>query len=255
MIIDTHCHLFQEYYDNLSTVINKMNNNIIIVSGTNYKTNKEVIGLCNKYNNIFGTLGYHPSELKNFKYDDLKLIEENIDNPKIVGIGEIGLDYHWQTDNKDFQKEIFEQQLKIAKSNKKTVVVHSRDALEDTYNILSKKEYRNMKIILHCYSYDLEMARKLTKIGIMLGVSGVVTFKNAEKLEDVVKNIDLNLLLLETDSPYLTPVPFRGKTNEPINVIIVAKKVAEIKNISMEEVCKITTNNAIRQFDLNIDLW
>lgn len=254
MIIDTHCHVFQQYYDNIEEVINKIKNNIIIVNGFDYQSNKEVIELCNKYNNVYGTIGYHPSELQTFDYEQLQFIEENINHPKIVGIGEIGLDYHWQDENKGIQKELFEQQLRLAKKFNKTVVVHSRDALDDTYNILSKDEFRNMKIVLHCYSYDLEAAQKFVELGIMFGIGGIVTFESASELKIVVKNIDLKYLLLETDSPYLSPVPFRGKKNEPVNVQLVAKKVAEIKNIDFAEVCRITTDNAIRQFDLKIDL-
>lgn len=254
MIIDTHSHIFKEYYKNVDEVINKMKNNIIIVCGTNYNNNKEVIKLCNKYNNVYGTLGFHPNELEDFEYEHIKIIEENINNPKIVGIGEIGLDYHWNDNNKDFQKEIFEKQLDLAKKYKKTVVIHSRDAFEDTYNILSSNKYRNLKVILHCYSYDLEKAQKFINLGIMLGISGIVTFTSAKQLREVVKKIDLKHLLIETDSPYLAPVPFRGKKNEPLYVKLVAQKIAEIKNISVEDVYLATTSNAIHKFDLKIDL-
>ncbi len=250
LIIDTHCHLFDEYYSNLDLIINNMKSNIIVVSGSNIKTNQEVIKLCNKYGNVFGTLGFHPSELDNFDNKDLEFIEENINNPKIIGIGEIGLDYYWQTDNKIIQQTVFKKQLDIALKHNKAVVVHSREALTDTYNILKQKKYRNMKIVLHCYSYDLEMAKKFTKLGFMLGIGGIITFKNSGTLRSVVKNIDLKYLLLETDSPYLAPTPYRGKVNEPKNVKLVAEKIAEIKNIDIEEVYKITTNNAICQFDL-----
>lgn len=254
MLIDTHCHLFSEYYDDIDVVIKKMESNIIVVSGTNTTTNKEVIELCNKYKNVYGTLGIHPSELENLKSSDLDFIVENINNKKIIGIGEIGLDYYWTTDNKEFQKEIFEAQLKVAKKYNKTVVIHSRDALSDTYSILSKKEYQDMKIVLHCYSYDLETAKKLTKLGIMLGIGGILTFDKSKELENVVKNIDLKYLLLETDSPYLSPVPLRGKRNEPANVKFVAEKIAKIKNVEVEKVIKITSDNAISQFDINFDL-
>ncbi|MDD2180845.1 MAG: TatD family hydrolase [Bacilli bacterium] len=254
MIIDTHCHLFKEFYKDIDTIIKNMQSNIMIVSGTNIETNKEVIDLCNKYNNVFGTLGFHPSELDDFDEKDFLIIENNINNPKIIGVGEIGLDYYRKTDNKDKQLNIFEKQLEIAKKHNKPVVIHSRNALEDTYNVLKQEKYNGLKVMLHCYSYDLEMAKKFTELGFMLGIGGIITFKNAESLYEVIKNIDLKYFLLETDSPFLTPVPYRGKINQPVNIKIVAKKISEIKNISIEKVYKVTTHNALRQFDIKLDL-
>ena len=218
-MIDTHCHITSEYYDNIDEVINKMKDNIIIVSGTNKDDIKEVINLCN-YKNVYGTIGIYPTEEL-----DLKIIEDNINNKKIVGIGEIGLDYHLET-----------------------VVIHTRDAIQDTYDIL--KNYKDLKKVIHCYSGSLEMAKEFIKINCRLGIGGVLTFKNS-KLKDVIKEIDLKYLLLETDSPFLTPEPYRGTKNEPYNIIYVAKKIAEIKDISLEEVLDITTKNAKEQFDLD----
>jgi len=252
MMVDTHCHLNLSDYDNLEEVINKMDNNIIIVSGCDDKTNQEVVELCDKYSNVFGTIGIHPQEVGTATDKSLKYIEDNLNHPKIVGIGEIGLDYHWTKDNKDLQLMWFAKQLSLAKKYNKCVVVHSREAIKDTYEILRK--YELSKIDIHCYSSSLEMAKEFIKIGARLGIGGVVTFKNSEKLKEVVKNIDLQYLLLETDSPYLTPEPNRGKKNEPFNVYFVAKKIAEIKNISIDEVLTQTTKNAIDQFDLPIIL-
>ncbi len=254
MIIDTHSHVFSAYYKDIDLIINKMKNNIIVVSGTNVETNKEVIDLCNNYSNVFGTLGFHPTELTDFNENDLMFIEENINNPKIIGIGEIGLDYHWKEIDRELQIKTFEKQLEMALKYNKTAVVHSRDAMTDTYNILNQDKYKNIKVILHCYSYDLNMAKKFTELGFMLGINGIITFKKSQILQEVVKNIDLAYLLLETDSPYLAPEPLRGQVNEPINVKLVAEKLAQIKNINIEKVCEVTTNNAIRQFDLNLDL-
>ena len=237
---DTHCHITSEYYDNILEVISKMKDNIIIVSGTNKEDIKEVISLCN-YKNIYGTIGIYPTEEL-----DLKIIEDNINNKKIVGIGEIGLDYHLEH-NKEEQKNKFIKQLDLARKYNKTVVIHTRDAIQDTYDIL--KNYKDLKKVIHCYSGSLEMAKEFIKIGCRLGIGGVLTFKNS-KLKDVVKEIDLKYLLLETDSPFLAPEPLRGTKNEPYNVIYVAKKIAEIKNISLEEVLDITTLNAKDQFDL-----
>ena len=239
-MIDTHCHITSEYYDNINEVINKMKDNIIIVSGTNKDDIKEVIELC-KYKNVYGTIGIYPTEEL-----DLKIIEDNINNKKIVGIGEIGLDYHLEH-NKEEQIDKFIKQLDLAQNYNKCAVIHTRDAIQDTYDIL--KNYKDLKKVIHCYSGSLEMAREFIKINCRLGIGGVLTFKNS-KLKDVIKEIDLKYILLETDSPFLTPEPLRGTKNEPYNVIYVAKKIAEIKGISLEEVLDITTRNAKEQFDL-----
>ncbi len=248
IMIDTHCHVFKEYYNNIDEVINRMENNIIIISGTNDQDNKEVIKLCNKYPNVYGTIGIHPTEIDS---NDLDFIEKNLNNKKIVGIGEIGLDYYWNKDNKQKQKEMFIKQLDLALKYNKPVVIHSRDATFDTYEIL--KNYLNLKKDIHCYSGSLEMAKNFIKINCRLGIGGVLTFKNS-KLKDVIKEIDLKYLMLETDSPFLTPEPYRGKQNEPYNIIYVAKALSEIKGISLSDVLEQTTLNAIDQFNLKIDL-
>ena len=247
-MIDTHAHILSEYYDDVDKVINNMKDNIIIISGTNDSDNIEVIKLCNKYKNVYGTIGIHPEEIDNMTSDSYKIIEENLSSPKIVGIGEIGLDYHYTKDNKEKQKEVFINQLNLAKKYNKPVVVHSRDAIADTYEIL--KKYKELKKDIHCFSGSLEMAKEFIKINCRLGIGGVLTFKNS-KLSEVIKQLPIDSFLLETDSPFLTPEPFRGDKNAPYNIIYVAKKIAEIKGISLEEVLEITKNNAICQFDLD----
>lgn len=250
MYIDTHCHLSMEDYENIDEIIKNVNDNIIIVSGVDDNSNKEVLELVKKYKNVYGTIGIHPEEIE--KGNNLSFIEKNLNNPKIVGIGEIGLDYHYTEDNKDLQKEFFIKQIRLAKKYHKTIVIHSRDAIEDTYNILVDENIEGCKVVLHAFSSSLEMAKKFIKLGVKLGIGGVVTFKNGIKLKEVVKGVDIQNLLLETDSPYLTPEPFRGHKNEPKNVIYVAKEIARLKNISEEEVLKITTENALYQFDIHI---
>lgn len=244
-MIDTHCHIFKDYYDDIDKVIDKMKNNIIIVSGTSEKDNEEVLKLCSKYKNVYGTIGIHPTEELNST--SITFIEKNLNNSKIVGIGEIGLDYHWNK-NKEEQKEKFIKQLDLAQKYNVPVVIHSRDATEDTYNIL--KRYPELKKDIHCYSGSLEMAEKFIKINCCLGIGGVLTFKNS-KLKEVIKKIDLKNIILETDSPFLTPEPYRGKQNEPYNIIYVAEKIAEIKKINLEEVLETTTLNAVDLFNLN----
>lgn len=252
MMIDTHCHLDKKDYPDLEQVIKKMENNIMIVSGASIASNKEVIELCNKYHNIYGTIGIHPEEINADIDKDLSFIEKNINNPKIVGIGEIGLDYHYNDIPKEIQKKYFIKQLEIAEKYNKSVVIHTRDAIQETYEIL--KNYSNLKIDIHCYSGSLEMANEFIKLGCKLGIGGVLTFKNSDKLKKIVKSLPLKNLVLETDSPYLTPEPFRGKRNEPYNIYYVAQKIAELKDISLEEVLNVTTLNAIEQFDLKDNL-
>ena len=251
MIIDTHCHLDIKDYDNLEEVIKNMEGNYMIASGYNLESNKHVIELVNKYDNIFGTIGLHPSDVTEDYESDLLFIESNINNPKIVGVGEIGLDYYWEKDNKELQKEVFIKQIELARKYNKTIVIHSREAILDTYNILD--EYLgNNKAVLHCYSSNIEMAKRFKKFNIKFGIGGVLTFKNSSKLKEVVKELDLSDLLLETDSPYLTPEPYRGKKNEPSYTKNVAEAISKIKEVEYEKVLEITTKNAISQFDLNI---
>lgn len=250
MIIDTHCHLSKKDYNNLDEVIKNIDG-IIIISGCDDETNREVIEIVNKYETVYGTLGIHPEEIDKLTDNSFEFIERNLNNPKIVAIGEIGLDYYWNKENKQEQQKVFRKQLEIAKKYNIPVVVHSRDAIEDTYNIL--KDYK-LKGDIHCFGSSLEMANKFIKLGYKIGIGGVLTFKNSLKLKEVVKNISLDSILLETDSPYLSPEPFRGKKNEPKNVEYVAKKIAELKNISFEEVVDITTSNAKSLFDLEIDM-
>ncbi len=250
-MIDTHCHILSEYYDNIDEVINKMENNIIIVSGTNDIENKEVIDLCNKYKNVYGTIGIHPTEIDQITDNSYNIIIDNLNNKKIVGIGEIGLDYYWDKSKKEKQKEVFIKQLDIARRYNKSVVIHTREATNDVYEIL--KNYPDLKKDIHCFTGSNEMAQNFIKIGCKLGIGGVLTFKNS-KLKDVLKEIPTEAILLETDSPFLTPEPFRSKKNQPYNIVYVANKIAEIKGVSTEEILKQTTLNAIDQFDLDIQI-
>ncbi len=248
MLIDTHCHLSKNDYDNIESVVENMDG-IMIISGCNDETNLEVIKYVNAYDNVYGTLGIHPENINDITQNSFKIIEENINNKKIVGIGEIGLDYYWVKDNKELQKQLLKKQLDIASKYNKSVVIHTRDSIQDTYDIL--KDYK-LKGTIHCFNSSIEMAYKFIKLGYKIGVGGVVTFKNSKKLVELVKNLEIENILLETDSPYLTPEPYRGKKNEPKNVYYVAKKISEIKNIDLKDVVDITMNNAIKQFDLNI---
>lgn len=248
MFCDTHCHLFQEYYEDIDVVINLAKEhgvNRMLVAGCDDKSNKEVLSLVEK-EEIYGTLGIHPEEVENFKESDLNFIEENLQNKKIIAIGEIGLDYHYGKENRKDQIQLFELQLALAEKYHIPVVVHSREATLDTINSLKKY---NVKGVIHSFSGSLETAKIYMEMGFLLGVNGVITFKNCN-LKDVIKEIDLHNIVLETDSPYLTPVPFRGKRNDPSKVSNIADFLCELKNVSRESLAKITNENIKRIFDI-----
>ena len=244
-MFDTHAHLFKEYYteEEIEKIASSFNG-YIIVSGTDDNSNREILNL--KYENIYITLGIHPEDALNYKDSDIDFIVNNLNNSKVVGIGEIGLDYHYGKENRDKQIELFVKQLDIARKYNLPVIIHSRDAINDTINIL--KNYKDLKKILHCYSGSLESARELIKLDTYFGVGGVLTFKNSTNLVQTIKEIPLDRIVIETDSPYLSP--FRGNKNVPNNVVEVLKKLALIKDVSYEETLKVTNNNAKYLFNI-----
>lgn len=249
MFTDSHCHLYSEYYSDIESILklsldNKVNK--YINNGCDRKTNREVLKLVSKYENMYGALGIHPEYVEKYSIEDIEFIKINLNNFKIVAIGEIGLDYHYTKENKEKQIKLFETQLKLAEDNNKPVIIHSREATLDTLNSLKKF---NTKGIIHSFSGSLETAREYIKMGYLIGINGVITFKNAN-VKDVIKELPLNSLVLETDSPYLTPEPFRGKQNNPSHILEIAKFVAELKDISLEELAKITNNNLERIFKI-----
>lgn len=250
MLIDTHCHLEKKEYDDLDSIIKNMDG-YMIASGYNDETNLEVIELINKYDNVYGVIGIHPEEVDNITRDSFEIIEDNINNSKIVGIGEIGLDYYYVKDNKDKQIQLFKKQIEIAEAYNKPIVVHSRDAAQDTYDILKAVK---VKCDIHCFSYSYEMACEFVKLGFRLGIGGVLTFKNSKNLKEIVEKLDIDNFLLETDSPYLSPEPLRGKKNNPSNCFYVAKKISEIKGMDVNDVINKLNKNAKNQFDLDIKL-
>lgn len=245
MFCDTHCHVLSEYYDNIDELLKDAKEagvSRVINAAYNLESSKEVMALVKKYPEMYGVVGLHPENIEeDFDYT----IFDNLDK-KIVGIGEIGLDYHYTKDNKDKQIEVFERQLDIAEKLNLSVVIHSREAAGDTLEIL--KRHHNFGVI-HSYSGSLEMAREYIKLGFVLGVNGVVTFKNCN-LKDTLKNIDMNSIVLETDSPYLTPVPFRGTQNNPGKMMNTARFVADIYGVSLSELAEITNQNIKRIFDI-----
>ena len=248
-MIDTHCHLEKEDYDNIDEIIDtckKEGIEKLIVSGHDLKSSIEAIELTKKYDVVYASIGFLPNVLDNIENNSILELEKLINNDKVVAIGEIGLDYHWYKDNKEEQKELFIKQLDLAKKYNKPVVIHSRDSISDCYNILKEA---NIKGTMHCYSGSVEMAKEFIKIGFNISIGGVSTFKNSNTIKNVIKEIPLEYILLETDSPYLTPEPFRGKKNYPYYVKYVAMKIAEIKGIDIDMVVNATTMNATKLFD------
>ena len=249
-MIDTHCHLSKDDYNDIDLVIKEDEKALIseiVVSGCSLKDIKEVLELKDKYDIMYVTLGFHPEYADDVTRDDLEYLKKNLKQKKVVGIGEIGLDYHYSKDNKERQLWLFEEQLKIALEFDLPVVIHSRDATLDTIETL--KKYK-VKGIIHCFSGSLETAEIYIKMGFYLGIGGVVTFKNS-KLKEVVKSLPLTSIVIETDSPYLSPEPYRGKQNSSKNIPIIASYIASIKDCSIDEVEKITNYNARHLFDFN----
>ena len=243
-MIDTHCHVYEEEMSNYKDIIEECNNQNIsmIINAVDINSSKDIIKLSKEYKNVYAAIGLNYDTIDRVTQDDLIELEKLIKKENIVAIGEIGLDYYWTKDNKDKQIEFFKAQLELAKKYNLPVIIHARDSVQDVYDIL--KESGVNKGSMHCYSGSFEMAKEFIKLGFKIGVDGPITFKNNKKGVEVVKNIDLKDILIETDSPYLSPEPNRGKQNSPLNLIYIAKKIAEIKNISVDEVINTTTNNA-----------
>lgn len=249
-IINTHSHVNMLRETNIDEAIqNAIDNKIVtIVPSSSAQDIFDTDKFIKKYNDVYGYVGVFPEEVKDFSDKTLSDMEEIIkSNPKIIGIGEIGLDYYWDKSFKELQKEVFIKQIEFANQMNLPLNIHSREAHLDTLEIL-KKYNKNSTAIMHCFSGSLEFARECIKEGIYIALGGVVTFKNAKKTKEVAKNIPLEYLLLETDDPYLAPVPFRGKENQPMYVKYVAEEIANLRGIAPEEVAKTSTENAKKIF-------
>jgi len=251
MIVDTHCHLyFEELNKDLDGVLSRANElgvNTFICVGTNINDSHESLTLAQKYKNIYATAGIHPHDSKDADEDDLQKLRKLLDNEKIVAVGEMGLDYFRNISNSDTQKIVFKDQLKLAEETNKPIVFHNREADEDIINILS--DFPNVVGVAHCFSSSYETAIKLIEMGFYISFSGNLTFKNSH-LPEVAKKLPLDRLLVETDSPFLSPVPFRGKTNEPGRTRYVVEKLAEIFDSDIDQIASITTANAKNLFNL-----
>lgn len=247
-MIDTHSHIdmLSSPEDEIKAFLDEGVKKVII-PGVEPDTFDTIIEYIDKYDSLFGAIGVHPSEAEKFNDNAAKKMMLLAHHPKIVAIGEIGLDYYWDKTFVDVQKKAFLTQIEIAKSLNLPIIVHDREAHLDTFNILKGEGCEN--VVMHCFSGSVEFAKECVDSGWYLGIGGVVTFKNARKMKDVVKEIPLEHLLLETDAPYLTPHPFRGEENSPKYLNLIAKEIANLKDTSKEEVISATTANAEKVFN------
>ncbi|MBE5904455.1 MAG: TatD family deoxyribonuclease [Pseudobutyrivibrio sp.] len=253
MIFETHAHYDDEKFDGdrvelLSHLLKENNIGNIVNVGASFRGCKDSLKLAESYDNVYAAIGIHPEEIDDASDEVLEWIRENASNPKVVAIGEIGLDYYWVKDPEGRAKQRiwFDKQMDLAKEVNLPVVIHSREAAEDTFNTIKSYNTQDVKGIVHCYSYSKELALEYVKMGWYIGVGGVVTFKNGKKLVETVEAIPLENIVLETDCPYMAPEPHRGSRNSSIYLKYVSEKIAQLKGVSVEEVERITYENALR---------
>ncbi len=248
MLFDTHAHLnADDYNDDLEEVIERAGNagvSDIVVVGFDRPTIERTMELVEKYDHIYGCIGWHPVDAVDCTEEDLQWIEQLCKHPKIVAYGEIGLDYHWDKSPKDVQQRLFREQIRLAKKLRLPIAIHTRDAMEDTVTILKEEHAEEVGGIMHCFSGSVETARECMKMNFYISLGGPVTFKNAKRPKAVAKEVPLDRILIETDCPYLAPHPYRGKRNEPAYVKLVAEQIADIKGVPFKELAEATTKNA-----------
>ena len=254
MIFDTHAHYddkqFAEDRDQVLSSMQEQGVGTIVDASATVDSWERVLELTRRYPFVYGMIGVHPDEVGDLNEENFARMEQLLHEEKVVAVGEIGLDYYWDKEQHEIQKEWFIHQLQLARKLNMPVNIHSREAAQDTMEIM--KEYAtDMKAIIHCYSYSKEMAEEYVKMGYLLGIGGVVTFKNAKKLKEVVKAVPLSHIVLETDCPYLAPEPNRGKRNASSNLIYVAQTIAELKGTTTEEVIAVTEENARKFYGLD----
>lgn len=249
---DSHAHYNDEQFDNdRDELIEKMYKEgitKIIVAGSNVDTSKEAIEIAEKYDFIYATVGIHPQDIGNVD-KDLIQIEKLSSHKKVVAIGEIGLDYYYTKDNKEEQKDAFMKQIELANKVNLPIVIHCRDAYVDTINILKNIISPNKSGVFHCCQLNMELIKEALKLGFNISFAGPVTFKNSKNVKECLDLIPLNRLQIETDAPYLSPEPFRGTRNNSINMKLTAQKIADLKEISLEELAKVTYENTLRIFE------
>lgn len=254
MIFESHAHYddeaFEEDRDGLLESLKENGIGYVINVGASIKTTANTVALTEKYPFVYGAAGVHPSETAELNEENFAWLKEQCSHPKIVAVGEIGLDYYWDEPDKEIQKKWFVRQLELAKEVKLPVIIHSREAAKDTLDLMKASHADELEGVIHCFSYTKETAREYLNMGYYFGIGGVVTFKNAKKLKEAVAYIPMENILLETDSPYLAPVPFRGKRNSSLNLSFVVKEIAQIKGIDYDEVVAVTERNAKRLFGI-----
>ncbi|MSU00571.1 TatD family hydrolase [Tissierella pigra] len=247
MLIDSHAHLDDPRFDNdRDKLINSLKDNgveIVINIGADLQTSISSVSLAEKYDNIYAAIGVHPHSAKEVDNSTIEVLRTFAKRDKVVAIGEIGLDYYYDNSPRDIQRKWFIEQLNLAKELNLPVVIHTRDAAQETFDILKEAQDGSLRGVLHCYSGSVEMAMEYIKMGFYISLGGPVTFKNAKVSKEVAKNIPLDKLLIETDCPYLTPEPYRGKRNEPVYVRYVAGTIAELRGITYEELERTTNRN------------
>lgn len=252
-MIDSHAHLDEERFDeDRDELIKSLKEDAIsyvINPSSDMETSRRVVELSNKYDNIFAAVGIHPHDAEGFKEEDLDELRELSKDERVVAIGEIGLDYYYDNSPREIQKEVFRKQLQLAHELDLPVIIHTRDAMGDTYDILKEFEGR-VRGVMHCYTGSIEMAEKFMKLGFYISIAGPVTFKNAVNVREMAKQIPLERLLIETDSPYLAPVPNRGKRNDPTNVRYVADMLANLKEIQIDKIIEHSRENTVELFSL-----
>jgi len=252
MYIDSHCHInFPELHKKIHNVLDNMKENKIshalCVSVTLDKV-EEILKLTKQHSNIYASVGVHP-DYEDITEPDIDILFKYSQDKKVVAIGETGLDYFRLKGDLSWQRDRFRTHIRAAIKSRLPLIIHTRNAREDTINIMREEDAKSATGVMHCFTESYEMARKAIDLGFYISFSGIITFKNANDLRDTVKKIPIENILIETDSPYLAPVPKRGKLNEPSNVIYVAEKIAELKNIPVEKVAEITTNNFFNLFN------
>lgn len=254
MFLDSHCHLNDEKFtDSIDEVVSssfKAGVTILLVVGYDMDSSLKAIEIASKHNGIYAAVGFHPENLEGVSDEKLNQIKElAINNEKVIAIGEIGLDYHWYKEERDRenQKEWFIKQIRLADELNLPVSIHARDAIQDTFDIL-KKYTPKAKGVLHCYSGSVEMLKEFEKLGFYFGFDGPITYKNSIAPKDCVKTVSIDRILSETDSPYLPPVPFRGKTNYPEYIPYIVKQMSELKEVSLDFLCKKIQDNFFKLF-------
>lgn len=252
-LVDTHIHLYDKMYDETREDVIRMINeklDFVVNISCDYESSLECINYANNYEKMYATIGYHPCDISKYDRDKMiELLELSKTNKKIVAIGEIGLDYHWMIESKEIQKKYFREQIELSIEYDLPIIIHTREALDDTINIL--REYPKARGIMHCYPGSYEHVLPILD-RFYIGLGGPITFKNNKKAPELLSKLDINKIVIETDSPYLTPHPLRGKLNNPTYVEYIVEKISEIKNIDIEIVKRITTENAMRVYNICI---